>query len=51
MVIPAYNTMEFQRSFYFPAPGTYHLYPANATKGKIIVAKAPQNAPLLVLVS
>lgn len=41
LTIPAYNTQAFERLFYFPKEGTYRLYPANATKGKKIVAKAP----------
>jgi len=37
--IPAYNTKTFEREFYFPKEGKYHVYPANVSRNKIIISK------------
>ena len=38
--INAYSTVSFERSFYFPAEGQYIIYPANASRNNMVIAKA-----------
>jgi hypothetical protein len=38
--IGSYQTLSFQRNFYFPQAGTFNLYPANASKNRQVVSKA-----------
>ena len=40
--LPAYNTKSFEREFYFPEEGKYAFYPANASKGRSIIAKSSE---------
>jgi hypothetical protein len=34
--------------FYFPEEGTYAFYPANASRGKAIIAKSAEIPPIAV---
>jgi len=38
--ISPYSTSSFNRSFYYPVEGKFSFYPANACRGKEIIAKA-----------
>jgi len=37
-----YSTLSFERYFYFPASGSYRLYPSNACRGGLVIAKSEQ---------
>ena len=47
--IQPYNTKTFEREFYFPYTGEYCIYPANASKNRMIIAKG-NKLPLLSVV-
>lgn len=38
--IGSYQTLSFQRVFYFPQSGSFNLYPANASKNRQVISKA-----------
>lgn len=38
--LSAYSTLSFERFFYFPSSGEYNIYPANACRGDLVIAKA-----------
>jgi hypothetical protein len=38
--VNSFSTTSFERQFYFPSEGTYTLYPANASRNNIVIAKA-----------
>lgn len=44
-----YSTLSFERHFYFPNTGIFELYPANACRGSLVIAKAEQVPKLNVL--
>lgn len=46
--ISAYSTLTFEREFYFPEEGQYRVYPANASRNRVIVAKSGQVEPVVV---
>jgi len=48
LTLTAYSTKTFEREFYFPEEGSYSHYPANASRGKTIVAKAVKPEKLTV---
>ena len=47
--LSAYTTTTFDRQFYFPAIGTFSVYPANASKNGTILSKSAKTAPITVL--
>lgn len=48
MIVTSYETKILQKKFYFPEEGSYSLYPANATRGGTIIAKAENQPPIQV---
>lgn len=46
--ISSFSTTSFERHFYFPAEGTYSLYPANASRNNVIIAKSKKMPDLSV---
>lgn len=49
--LQTYSTQTFEREFYFPAEGTYSVYPANASRNRSIIAKgAPFKSITVTLV-
>jgi hypothetical protein len=41
--------LSFERFFYFPKTGLFSLYPANASRGNTVIAKAEQRNKIRVL--
>ncbi len=38
--INSFSTTSFERQFYFPSEGPSTLYPANASRNNVVIAKA-----------
>jgi hypothetical protein len=47
--LSSYSTLSFERFFYFPQPGSFALYPANACRGNSVISKADPIKNLTVL--
>ena len=46
--VNAYSTISFERTFYFPSEGKYEIYPANASRNNVVIAKAKKLTKLEV---